>query len=144
MKPLDEVYEVLHQVLLETNRQWEAMRHDMNEFISIVSKLPAEMVKLRLTAMTFHILTRARSLRKQHNDRGYVFIMMSNIIIGIYWAENEYSAEDKEHFRRRGYLIISPEAMGTVIERFIDQVDSGQLAEAVDWVNRYEPFLRKD
>lgn len=144
MKPLDEVYEVLHQVLLETNRQWEAMRHDMNEFISIVSKLPAAMVKVRLTTIACQIMIQTSFLRKQHGEKGYVFVMVSSIVLGVHWAEKEYSTEDKNWFKSRGSLIVSPETICIVVEHFIDQIDSGQWAKAVEWINRYEPSVVYD
>jgi len=144
MKLLDDMYQVLHHDLLEINRQCEGLRQDIVEFVTIVSTLPAQMVKLRLTVMTYNIVIQVRNLLKQHHGNGYVFVMMNDTGLGIYWVEKEYSAEDKENFKRHGYLITSPEAMGKVAEQLSEKVDSGELAEAVDWLKRYEPFLRND
>lgn len=142
--PLDNIHNVLRDDLLGISKQCESLRKDIAQFVSIVSTLPAEMVKLRLTTMTYHIMTEAQKLSKQHHGKGYVFIMISNIAFGIHWAEKEYSAEDKEDFRRRGYLIVSPEAMAKAAEQLSEKVDSGQLTEAVIWLNRYELFIIND
>lgn len=142
--PLDNIHNVLRDDLLGISKQCESLRKDIAQFVSIVSTLPAEMVKLRLMTMTLHIMTQAQNLSKQHPGMGYVFIMAGKVSFGIYWVEKEYSAEDKEDFRRRGYLIVSPEAMAEVAKQLSERVDSGQLTEAVNWLNRYEPFLKND
>ena len=141
MKPPADIHEVLQLDLLEINKRCQTLRQDIAEFGNIVSILPAQMVKLRLMATTCHVMIQAHNLYKQHNGNGHVFIMMSNVGFGIYWAEEEYSAEDKEYFKRRGYLIISPETIVKVVEELSAKVDSGQLVESVWWINLYEPFL---
>lgn len=142
--PLDNIHNVLRDDLLGISKQCESLWKDIAQFVSIVSTLPAGMVKLRLTTMTYHIMTEAQKLSKQHHGKGYVFIMINNIAFGIHWVEKEYSAEDKEDFRRRGYLIVSPEAMAKVAEQLSEKVDSGQLTEAVIWLNQYELFIIND
>lgn len=90
--------------------------------------------------MTVRIMTEAQKLSKQHHGQGYVNIMINNMICGIYWMETEFSVDSKENLRRQGYLIISPEAMADVAKQLSEEVDSGQLAKAVTWLNRYELF----
>jgi len=141
MKLLDEGCEALHQTLLEAAKQCESMHHDIDEFISLVSTLPLGMVKLRLTAMTYQIMMQALHLRKQHDDKGTVFIMMSGGVLSVRWAEQEYTAEGKNRLESRGLLIVSPEEIFMLTKQLGEKVDAGQLAEAVDWINRYEPSL---
>ncbi len=42
---------------------------------------------------------------------------------------------------KSGYLTLSSEEIVKVIEYLADGVDSGQCAEAVEWINRYGPIL---
>jgi hypothetical protein len=42
---------------------------------------------------------------------------------------------------KSGYLTLSLEEIAKVIEYLADGIDSGQSAEAVEWINQYEPIL---
>ena len=141
MRPLTGIHELLQHDLLEISKRCQTLRQDIAYFANIVSILPAEMVKVRLYSMACQIMIQAQNLSEQHHGNGCVFIVMDNMAFVTYWAEEEYSAEDKEDFKRRGYHIVSPETIAEVAEVLSEKVDFGQLAEAVGWINRYEPFL---
>ena len=141
MRPLADIHEVLQHDLLEIKKQCQTLRQEIAEFANILLTSPAEMLKLRLEAMLLQIMIQAHNLSEQHHGKGYVFVMMSDGGLVIRWAEKEYSAEDKEDFKSRGYHIVSPETVAKATEVLSEKVNSGQLAEAVGWINRYEPFL---
>jgi len=135
------IHEVLQHDLLEISKRCQTLQQEITEFANIVSKLPAAMVRLRLKTMARQIMIQAMNLSEQHHGDGYVFVMIGHRVLGIHWAKKEYSAKTKEDLRRQGYLITSAETMEKVAEELSEKVDSGELAEAVDWINRYEPFL---
>jgi hypothetical protein len=141
VKKLDDICEVLRHNLLEISSQCENLRQSIEEFAATVSTYPATMVKVRLGLMNIQVLARVYSLLKEHNRKGYVFLMKSNILLGVHWAEKEFSLNAKDGFRKRGSLILSPEEITELTNKLAEKVDSGQFAQAVDWINRYEPSV---
>ena len=131
------IQEVLHHSLLEINNQCQSLRQDIAVFVNSVSTLPAAMVKARLSAMSLQIKTQI--LRNE--EKGVVFVMMTDTVLSVQWAERGLSIKDKENLKMGGYLALSPEEITKVIEYLAERIDSGQLAEAVEWINQYEPFL---
>ena len=99
------------------------------------------MVKKRLLAIDAQISFRLCSLLIEHDGKGHVYITKSDILLGVHWAEKEYSPEDKDYFRKRGRLILSPKEIIELTNKLSEKVDSGQFAQAVDWINRYEPSV---
>jgi len=141
VKKLDDIYEVLRHNLLEISSQCENLRQSIEEFAATVSTYPATMVKVRLRLITVQILHRVCSLLIEHNGKGYVCITQSNILLGVHWVEEEFPPEYKDDFRKRGHLILSPEEITELTNKLAEKVDSGQFAQAVDWINRYEPSV---
>ena len=139
MKKLDDICEVLRHNLLEISSQCENLRQSIEEFAATVSTYPATMVKVRLRLITVQILHRVCSLLIEHNGKGYVFLMKSDALLSVRWAEKEFPPESKDDFRKRGSLILSPEEITELTNKLAEKVDSGQFAQAVDWINRYEP-----
>lgn len=141
MKKFDDICEVLRHNLLEIGSQCENLRQSIEEFAATVSTYPATMVKIRLGLITVQILLRVCSLLVEHNGKGYVFLMKSNILLGVHWAEKEFPPESKDDFRKRGSLILSPEEIADLTNKLAEKVDSGQFAQAVAWIRRYEPSV---
>jgi len=131
------IQEELRRSLLEINNQCQSLRQDIAAFVNSVSTLPAAMVKARLSAMSLQINTQI--LRQE--EKGVVFVMMTDTVLSVQWAEKELSIKDKEDLKMGGYLTLSPEEITKIVEHLADKIDSGQSAEAVEWINRYEPFL---
>ncbi len=49
-----------------------------------------------------------QALIAEHNGKGWVFVVKSDILLGVHWAEVEYSPETKDRFKKRGLLILKP------------------------------------
>ena len=142
MKPMNGIHEVLRNSLLEINNRCQSLRQDIAAFVNIVSTEPAAMVKIRLSVMSIQITMQASRLHNMHDEKGVVYVMMTNTVLGVYWAEKEFSIEKvKEDLKKKGYLILSLETIAKVFEHLADRIDSGQPTEAVEWINQYEPFL---
>lgn len=137
MNSMYDIYEMLCHSLRETDNQYQGLRQDLAEFVNSVSTLPAAMVKARLSAMSLQIKTQI--LRQE--EKGVVFVMMTDTVLSVQWAEKELSIKDKENLKMGGYLALSPEEIIKIVEHLADRIDSGQPAEAVEWINQYEPFL---
>lgn len=141
MKPMNGIHEVLHHSLREINNQCRSLRQDLAEFVNIASTSPATMMKVRLSLMSLQITMQASSLHNSHEWEGIVFVMMSDTDLNVHWAEKELSIKGKEYLKTRGYLILSPEEIVKMIDCLSGGIDSGQSAEAVEWLNRYESSL---
>ncbi len=141
MKSMNGIQEVLCRSLLDINNQCQDLRQDIADFVNIVSTEPAAMMKVRLSLMSLQITMQASSLHNSHEWEGIVFVMMSDTGLSVYWAEKELSIKGKEDLKTRGYLILSPEEIVKKIDYLANRIDSGQLVEAVEWINQYEPFL---
>ena len=137
MNSMNGIQEELRRSLLEINNQCQSLRQDIAAFVNSVSTLPAAMVKARLSAMSLQINTQI--LRNE--EKGVVFVMMTDTVLSVQWAEKELSIKDKEDLKIGGYLTLSPEEITKIVEHLADRIDSGQSAEAVEWINQYEPFL---
>ncbi len=145
MNSMNGINEVLRHNLLEINNQCQSLRQDIAEFVNIMSTLPAEMVKTRLSAMSILIEMQTSRLHDRHGEEGVVYFMMTDTLLSAQWAGKEFSIEKaKETLGREGYRILSPEEIVKMVEQLLDKVDSGQFAEAVEWINQYEPFLAFD
>ena len=139
MKKLNDIYEIFRGKLLELNSQSKHLEKNIEEFADTVLFLPAIMVKKRLLLIEEQILLRSDSLVAEHNGKGWVFVMKSDKLLSVYWFEKEFPPKDKDDFRKRGNLILSMEEITELIDKLLNKVDSGQFAEAGNWVNRYEP-----
>lgn len=137
MNSMNGIQKELRRSLLEINNQCQSLRQDIAAFVNSVSTLPAAMVKARLSAMSLQIKTQI--LRQE--EKGVVFVMMTDTVLSVQWAEKELSIKDKEDLKMGGYLTLSPEEITKIVEHLADRIDSGQSAEAVEWINQYEPFL---
>ncbi len=144
MKPMHSIYEVLHHSLLEINNRCQDLRQDMAVFVNSVSTLPAAMVKVRLSVMSLQTTMQASRLHNSHEEKGVVFVMMSDTGLSVHWSEKELSLKGKENLKMRGYLILSLEEIVKMIDHLSDGIDSGQCAQAVEWINRYETSLVLD
>ena len=144
MKPMYDIHEVLRHSLLEINNRCHSLRQDIAAFVNIVSTLPASMMKVRLSVMSLQITMQTSRLHNGHDEKGVVFVMMTDTLLSIHWTEKELSIKAKEDFKRRGHLILSQEEIAKVVEHLAGGIDSGQCAEAVEWINRYEPSLVLD
>ncbi len=138
------IYEMLCHSLREIDNQYQGLRQGMAVFVNSVSTLPASMVKIRLSVMSINISMLTSHLHNEHDGKGVEFVMMTDTVLSVQWAEKELSIEDKKNFKIAGYLTLSLEEIAKVIEHLADRIDSGQSAEAVEWINRYEPFLEFD
>jgi len=130
--------------LREIDNQCQDLRQDMAVFVNSVSTSPAAMVKVRLSVMSLQITMQASHLHNSHKEEGIVFVMMSDMGLSVHWSEKELSTKSKENLKMRGYLILSPEEIVKMIDHLSDRIDSGQCAEAVEWINRYETSLVLD
>ena len=141
MKSMNGIQEVLRRSLLDINNQCQGLRQDITEFVNNVLTSPAAMVKIRLSVISIQITMQASNLYNSHDMEGIVFAMLSDTDLSVHWSEKKLSIKGKENLKMRGYLILSLEEIAKVIEHLANRIDSGQLAEAVEWINQYEPFL---
>ena len=144
MMIFDEACQVLRRQLLEINSQSEELEKRIEGFADTVLILPSIMVKRRLLLIGEQILLRSGSLMAEHNGGGWVFVTKSDILLGVYWEQNEFPQKVKDHFKKRGFVILTPAEIMASIGKLCGKVDSGQFAEAVDWVNRYEPSFARN
>ena len=144
MKPMNGIQEILSNSLLEINNRCQSLRQDIAAFVNIVSTEPAAMVKRRLSVMSIQITMKASDLHSSHEWEGIVFVMMSDTGLSVHWAEKELSIKGKENLKMRGYLILSPEEIVKKTVYLSERIDSGQYAEVVEWINRYETSLVLD
>ena len=144
MNSTNVIHEVLSNSLLEISNRYQSLRQYMAEFVNIVSTIPAAMVKVRLSVMSIKITMQASDLHNKHDEKGVLFVMMSDTVLSVHWAEEELSIKAKENLKKDGHLILSLEEIAKVVEHLADMIDSGQCAEAVEWINQYEASLVVD
>lgn len=144
MISMNGMQEELRRSLLEINNQCQDLRQDIAVFVNSVSTLPAAMIKIRLSVMSIQIKEQTSKLHTTHDWKGVVYAMMTDTLLKFYWAEKEFPIKVKEDLKRKGYLVLSTEEIVKMIEHLSDGIDSGQCAEAVEWINRYESSLVLD
>ena len=141
MSSMNGMQEELRRSLLEINNQCQDLRKDIAVFVNNVSTLPAAKIKIRLSVMRLQITEQTSKLHITHDWKGVVYAMMTDTLLNFYWAEKEFPIEVKEDLKRKGYLVLSTEEIVKMIDHLSDGIDSGQSAEAVEWINRYETSL---
>ena len=53
------------------------------------------------------------------------------------WVEREQIVANRERYRADGFTVLSVEEMVDIIEDLVRELDSGNWAKVVDWLNRY-------
>ena len=109
MKSLTNACEALEQESKQANNQCQAIQRELDEIATILVTLPLVMLKLRLQMIICQIVVWTLSLYSHNNGRGFVYVMMTQAGLGVYWGQEEYSAKDKEWFKARGILVLLPE-----------------------------------
>ena len=143
MKRLDDICGILSNRLMKIKSHSDYLVNIMEECAHTMSFLPAFMVKQRLVSIGEEILNCSSSLLAEHNGKGWVFVIMSDSLLVVHWIESEYSPNVKEYFKKRNLNTFTLSEIMELIAQLSNKVDSGQFAEAVDWVNRYEPSFTK-
>jgi len=104
----------------------------------------AEQLKLVLTGIVNEIKRLEKSLYLQHGGIGYVFLFTGiNGEMRMHWVGRKDIVADKYRFRNEGLTVVSISEVLNIIDGLLEQLDLGNLAEAITWINNYrtQPLL---
>ncbi len=129
-----ELGEVLSRVL----DGCEIILADLEGFNSYAGSYATSRLVRKLAILSHWITRMEGSLYRDHKDKGYVCVFLSERE-GIHplWIEREEIVADRERFRADGSTVLSVGEMVDIIEDLVRELDSGNWAKVVDWLNRY-------
>lgn len=144
MKLLVNACEVLEQELTQASQQYHAIQDKLDEFTTNISASPLLMVKSRLRLIISRILAHESSLYSYNNGKGFVYVMVTRTALAVCWEQKEYSQWHKDWFNARDIIIFSPHEAASMVEKIMSQLDSGDWADVVKWINDCGSYLISD
>ena len=128
-----ELGEVLSRVL----DGCEIILADLGRFDSYVGRYAVGRLVRRLAILSFWISAVAESLYRDHVGQGYVCVVLKEGTgIFIHRVEREELLPTR-WTRAHGYTVLSVDGAVGIIEELARELDSGNWAKVVDWLNRY-------
>ena len=142
------------KTVVNTCCKFEQLLHDVsNECRSFSLELKklnqctsesAKQLKLVLMGIVNEIKRLEKSLYLQHDGIGYVFLFMG--ITGgmtMHWVGRKGIVADKYRLRNEGLTVVSISEVLNTIAGLLENLDLGNLAEAITWINNYrtQPLL---
>ena len=143
MKTVENTCWKFEQQLHDESNECCSFSLELKKFNQCTSE-SAEQLKLVLTGIVNEIKCLEKSLYLQHDGIGYVFLFMGiNGGMTMHWVGRKGIVADKHRFRNEGWTVVSiSEALNT-IAGLLENLDLGNLAEAITWINNYriQPLL---
>jgi hypothetical protein len=62
-------------------------------------------------------------------------VMVTQTALAVCWEQKEYSQWHKDWFKERGIIIFLPQEAVSMVEKIMSQLDSGNWANVVKWIN---------
>ncbi len=126
--------EVLSRVL----DRCEIIFADLEGFNSYVASYAVGRLVRRLAILNVWVARVAESLYRDHGGQGYVCVFLSEREgVHVLWVEREQIVANRERYRTYGATVLSVQEMVDIIEGLARELDSGNWARVVDWLNRY-------
>ena len=143
MKMLADACQELTQTLFHVSERCQVFRHTLEEFNAIMSSVPLATIGNQLQRIIRQIRQWTELLYSRNSGKGLVYVKMSKTDAAIYWEE-KYSAQDKEWWKARGAMVLSPDQVITLTEALINKLKAGDMAGAVFWIHYWESCLVYD
>ena len=127
----------LEQMLQDVSSECRSFSLELKKLNQCTSEA-AEQLKLVLTGIVSEIKRLEKSLYLQHGGIGYVFLFMGiNDGMTMHWVARKDIVADKYRFRNEGWTVVSVREVLNIIVELLEKLDSGNLAEAIRWINNY-------
>jgi len=143
MKTMVSTCRKLEQLLNDVSSECRSFSLELKEFHQCTSE-GAKQLKLVLMGIVNKIQHSEESLYLQHDRIGYVFLFMGlNGEMTMHWVGREDIVADRYRFRNKGWTVVSVNEVLVTISGLLEKLDSGNLAEAITWINSYrtQPLL---
>ena len=128
----------LGEVLSRVQDGCETILADLRRFESYMALYGVRRLVRRLAILSSWVSWVAESLYREHEGQGYVCVFLSERQgVHILWVEREKLVANRERYRADGFTVLSVEEMVDIMEDLVRELDSGNWAKVVDWLNRY-------
>ena len=134
---MTDMLEIHKQLLLDAAEVCHSLPAEIETFAFIVSSLPQELVKLRLTLIQSMIILGERYLRLRHGGKGFIFVQVGHGMLRIRWAELDLLEGQKVSTGSSGGVFVVSEVVMDKVKELLSRVDRGELVAAVDWLSHY-------
>lgn len=116
----------------------EIILADLEGFNSYAGSYATSRLIRRLAILSSWVSWVAESLYREHGGQGYVCVFLSEREgVHALWVEREKLVADRESYRADGSTVLSVEEVVDIIDQLARELDSGNWAKVVDWLNRY-------
>ncbi|MBA7513937.1 hypothetical protein ES705_05955 [subsurface metagenome] len=131
------------QLLHDASNECCSFSLELKKFNQCTSE-SAKQLKLVLMGIVNEIKRLEKSLYLQHDGIGYVFLFMGiNGGMTMHWVGRKGIVADKYRLRNEGLTVVSISEVLNTIAGLLENLDLGNLAEAITWINNYrtQPLL---
>jgi len=143
MKMLADACAELNQTLIQVSQRCQATHHTLEEFSAAMSAVPLALLGEQLRRIISQIRQWTELLYSRNSGKGFVYVKMTKTEPTVIWEE-KHSAQDKEWWKARGAMVLSPDQVITLTEALINQFKPDHMADAVFWIHYWESCLVYD
>ncbi len=138
METLDESCRELKQVLGHVEHGCQIILTNLNEFEEYLATYATGRLRRKLDILGSWINALAELRCKEHENRGYVCVFLSEANgFNVHWVKEEEIVADKAYYAQTGSKVLSVEEATGIILNMMNNLASGNWAEVLDWVKKY-------
>jgi len=141
METLNESCCELKQVLECVEHGCQLILTNLNELEEYLSTYATGRLRRKLDILGSWINALAELRYKEHENRGYVCVFLSEANgFNVYWVKEKAIVADKAYYAQNGSTVLSVEEATGIILNMMNNLASGNWAEVLDWVKKYAKF----
>ena len=138
METIEESCRELKQVLGHVEHCCQIILTSLNEFEEYLATYAVGRLRCKLDILGSWINALAELRYKEHENRGYVCVFLSEANgFSVYWVKEEGIVADKAYYAQNGSKVLSVEEATGIIIDMMNNLASGNWAEVLDWAKKY-------
>jgi len=138
METIEENCRELKQVLGHVEHCCQIILTSLNEFEEYLATYAAGRLRRKLDILGSWINALAELRYKEHENRGYVCVFISEVNgFGVHWVKEEEIVADKDYYKQSGSKVLTVEEATGIILNMMNELASGNWATVVEWVKKY-------
>ena len=138
METLDGSCRELKKVLGHVEHGCQIILTNLNEFEEYLTSYATGCIRYKLDILGNWINALAELRYKEHENRGYVCVFLSEANgFNVHWVKEEEIVADKAYYEQTGSKVLSVEEATGIILNMMNNLASGNWAEVLDWVKKY-------
>ena len=138
METIEESCRELKQVLGHVEHCCQIIHTNLNGFEEYLATYAAGRLRRKLDILGSWINVLAELRYKEHENRGYVCVFLSEANgCNVYWVKENEIVADKAYYEQSGLLVYSVEEATGIIINMMNELTSGNWAIVVEWAKKF-------